>query len=54
MKTEKLRNLQEFEWKINESLCKVYTYIQWLIVVTQGVMEVQVVQFWYGILNKEL
>jgi hypothetical protein len=25
-----------------------------LIVVTQGVTEVQVVQFWYGILDKEL
>jgi hypothetical protein len=28
--------------------------MQRLIAVTQGVTEAQVVQFWYGILNKEL
>ncbi len=54
MKTEKLRSLQEFERKINESLCKAYTRMRWLIAITRGVTEVQVVQFWYGILDKEL
>jgi hypothetical protein len=28
--------------------------MQWLIAVTQGVTKAQVVQFWYGILDKEL
>ncbi len=54
MKTEKLRSLQEFERKTNESLCKAYTRMRRLIVVTQGVMEAQAIQFWYGILDKEL
>ncbi len=54
MKTKKLRNLQEFERKTNESLCEAYTRMRWLIVVTQGVTEAQAVQFWYGILDKEL
>ncbi len=54
MKTKKLRNLQEFERKINESLRKAYTRMRWLIAVTQWVIEVQAIQFWYGILDKEL
>jgi hypothetical protein len=54
VKTEKLRSLQEFEWKTSESLYEAYTRMQRLIAVTQGVMEAQVVQFWYGILDKEL
>jgi hypothetical protein len=28
--------------------------MRWLIAVTQGVTEAQAVQFWYGILDKEL
>jgi hypothetical protein len=39
VKTEKLRSLQEFERKTNESLRKAYTHMRWLIVVTQGVTE---------------
>ncbi len=54
MKKKKLRSLQEFECKTNESLCQAYIHMQWLIVVTQGVIEVQAFQFWYGILDKEL
>ncbi len=54
MKTEKLRSLQEFERKTNESLCEAYTRMRRLIAVTQGVIEAQAVQFWYGILDKEL
>ncbi|KAH8975228.1 hypothetical protein BDL97_01G144200 [Sphagnum fallax] len=52
--TEKLRSLQEFERKTNESLRKAYTRMRRLIAVTQGVTKVQAVQFWYGILDKEL
>jgi hypothetical protein len=54
VKTEKLRSLQEFERKTNESLREAYTRMRWLIAVTQGVTEAQEVQFWYGILDKEL
>ncbi len=54
MKTKKLRSLQEFEQKTSESLREAYTRMLRLITVTQGVMEAQVVQFWYGILDKEL
>ncbi len=54
VKTEKLKNLQEFEQKTNENLRKAYTRMRWLITVTQGVTKVQVVQFRYGILDKEL
>jgi hypothetical protein len=53
MKTKKLRSLYEFEQKTSESFCKAYTHMRRLIVVTQGVTEVQVIQFWYGILDKE-
>jgi hypothetical protein len=51
---EKLTNFQEFEQKTNESLREAYTYMQWLIIVTQGVTKARAVQFWYGILDKEL
>jgi hypothetical protein len=54
VKMEKLRSLQEFERKTSESLREAYTRMRWLIAVTQGVTEAQVVQFWYGILDKEL
>jgi hypothetical protein len=54
VKTEKLRSLQEFERKTSESLCETYTCMQRLIIVTQGVMKAQTIQFWYGILDKEL
>jgi hypothetical protein len=54
VKTKKLRSLQEFEQKTSESLREAYTRMLRLITVTQGVMEAQVVQFWYGILDKEL
>jgi hypothetical protein len=54
VKTEKLRNLQEFERKINENLRKAYTRMRQLIAITQGVTEAHAVQFWYGILDKEL
>jgi hypothetical protein len=54
VKMEKLRSLQEFERKTNESLCEAYTRMRRLIAVTQGVIEAQAVQFWYGILDKEL
>ncbi len=51
---ENLRSLQEFDRKTSENLQEAYTRMQRLIVVTQGVMEAQAVQFWYGILDKEL
>jgi hypothetical protein len=51
---EKLKSLQEFERKTSESLHEAYICMQRLIAVTQGVTEAQVVQFWYGILDKEL
>jgi len=54
VKTKKLRSLQEFERKTSESLREAYTRMQRLIAVTQGVTEAQAVQFWYGILDKEL
>jgi hypothetical protein len=41
VKTEKLRNLQEFEWKTTESLHEAYTRMRRLIAVTQGVTKVQ-------------
>jgi hypothetical protein len=53
VKTKKLRSLQEFERKINESLREAYTHMRWLITITKGVMEAQAIQFWYGILDKE-
>jgi hypothetical protein len=28
--------------------------MRWLITVTQGVIEAQAIQFWYGILDKEM
>jgi hypothetical protein len=43
VKTEKLKSLQEFERKTSESLREAYTRMRWLIAVTQGVTEVQVV-----------
>ncbi len=54
VKTEKLKNLQEFERKTSESLCEAYTRMRQLITITQGVMKAKAVQFWYGILDKEL
>jgi len=51
VKTEKLK---EFERKTSESLCEAYTRMRWLIAVTQGVTKAQAVQFWYGIMDKEL
>jgi hypothetical protein len=54
VKTEKLKSLQEFERKTSESFHKAYIRMQRLIVVTEGVTEVEVLQFWYGILDKEL
>ncbi len=54
VKTEKLKNLQKFERKISESLREAYTCMRRLIVATQGVTKAQVVQFWYGILDKKL
>jgi uncharacterized protein YnzC (UPF0291/DUF896 family) len=43
MKTEKLKSLQEFEQKTSESLHEAYIHMWRLIVITQGVMEVQAV-----------
>jgi len=54
VKMEKLKNLQEFEWKTTESLREAYTHMRQFIVVTQGVTKAKAVQFWYGILDKEL
>jgi hypothetical protein len=54
VKTGKLRSFQEFEQKTNESFCEAYICMQRSIIVTQGVTEAQAVQFWYGILDKEL
>ncbi|CAM6076652.1 unnamed protein product [Sphagnum tenellum] len=54
VKTEKLMSLQVFERKTNESVREAYTRMRRLIAITQGVTEAQAVQFWYGILDKEL
>jgi hypothetical protein len=54
VKTEKLRRLQEFERKTSESFHEAYTRTRQLIAITQGVTEAKAVQFWYGILDKEL
>jgi len=54
VKMEKLSSLQEFERKTNESLREAYIRMRWLIAITQGVMEAQAVQLWYGILDKEM
>ncbi len=54
VKTEKLKSLQKFERKTSESLREPYTRMRQLIAITQGVTESQAVQFWYGILDKEL
>jgi hypothetical protein len=54
MKTKKLRSLQEFKRKTSESLREAYTRMRRLIAITQGLTEAQAVQFWYGILDKEL
>ncbi len=51
---EKLKSLQKFERKTSESFREAYTRMRWLIAITQGVTEAQAVQFWYGILDKEL
>jgi len=54
MKTKKLRSLQEFERKTSQSLREAYTRMRRLIAITQGLTEAQAIQFWYGILDKEL
>jgi hypothetical protein len=51
---EKLRSFQEFKQKTNENLYEAYTRMRRLITITQGVTKAQVVQFSYGILDKEL
>ncbi len=48
------KGLQYFQCKPHESLLKAYAWMCRLIMVTQGVIEAQAVQFWYGILDKEL
>jgi len=53
VRIEKLQSLQDFQHKPHESLRKAYAQMHRLIMVTQGVTEAQIVQFWYGILNKE-
>ncbi len=50
----KLSTLQKFQHKPHENLCEVYTQMWWLINVTQRITKVQAIQFWYGILDKEL
>ena len=54
VRTEKLRSLQEFQRKAGESLREAFTRMRRLISVTQGVTEAQAVQFWYGILAKDV
>jgi len=54
VKTEKLGSLQVFERKTSESLREAYIRMWWLITVTQGVTKAHAIQFWYGILDKEL
>ncbi|CAM6111262.1 unnamed protein product [Calypogeia fissa] len=54
VRTEKLRSLQEFQRKTGESLREAHARMRRLISVTQGVTEAQAVQFWYGILEKDL
>ncbi len=54
VKIEKLRSLQDFQCKPHESLRKTYAWMPKLIMVTQGVIEAQTIQFWYRILDKKL
>ncbi|CAM6082588.1 unnamed protein product [Calypogeia fissa] len=54
VRTEKLRSLQEFQRKTGESLREVHARMRRLISVIQGVTKAQAVQFWYGILEKNL
>ncbi|CAM6082310.1 unnamed protein product [Calypogeia fissa] len=54
VRTEKLKSLQEFQRKTGESLREAHARMRRLISVTQGVTEAQAVQFWYGILEKDL
>jgi hypothetical protein len=51
---EKLQSLLDFQCKPNESLEKTYAQMCRLIMVTQGVIKAQTIQFWYGIVDKEL
>jgi hypothetical protein len=46
--------LQEFQHIPREILQEGYTQIKRLINTTQGVTKTQEIQFWYGILNREL
>lgn len=54
VRTDKLKSLQEFQRRAGESLREAVTRMRRLISVTQGVIEAQAVQCWYGILDKEL
>ena len=49
-----MRSLQEFQRGSGESLREAYTRMWRLISVTKGVTEAQAVQFWYGILDRDL
>jgi hypothetical protein len=54
VKMEKLRSLQEFERMTSGSFHEAYIRMRRLIAVTKGVTKAQAIQFWYGILDKEL
>ncbi|OAE20887.1 hypothetical protein AXG93_3256s1340 [Marchantia polymorpha subsp. ruderalis] len=54
VKTEKLRNLKEFEGKTIESLWEANTRMRQLISITHGLTKSQAVQYWYRILDREL
>jgi len=49
-----LWSLRDFQCKPHESLQEAYAWMHRLIMVTQGVIKTQAIQFWYGILDKEL
>jgi hypothetical protein len=51
---EKLWSLKKFQHKLHESLWEAYMQIRRLIIVTQKVTKLHVVQFLCGILDKEL
>jgi hypothetical protein len=53
VRVDKLKSLQDFQYKAGESLREAYSWMRRLIVAT-SVTEAQSVQFWYAMLTSEL
>jgi hypothetical protein len=54
VRVDKLKSLQEFQWKSGENLREAYSWMRRLIVATRGMTAAQSVQFWYAMLLPEL